>query len=147
MGFMLNIKRVLEMRSVPGVLKSCVGDGAFMCFQMLGSSGCISLGVCMCVCLPVHVSVSMYFGVQDRRRLELLFVGGIRPPQVLSNKDKEMACGKIDRGMLCLFRRAHRLHHHIPSITMGSRGREGGGGKERNPPEEPAMIKTTRGGK
>lgn len=77
----------------------------------------------------MHMSMEMCFGVC--RRAEHLFVGGISPPQVLSDGDKGMACGKIDRRMLCLFRLVQRLepHHH-------SEGKRELGGKQRNSPEE-----------
>ena len=52
----------------------------------------------VCVCCP-RLCVLVYVG---RRNIGLLAASF---PQVLSNGDKGVACGKIDRGMLCLFRR------------------------------------------
>lgn len=87
-------------------------------------------GVCVCLCVHVCMRACKCVLVSVGGRNICLLAASF--PQVLSNGDKGMACGKIDRRMLCLFRLVHRLqpHHH------SEEERESEGEKERNLPEE-----------
>lgn len=83
---------------------------------------CVCTCVCPCIC-PCKCALVSVGG----RNICLLAASF---PQVLSNGDKGMACGKIDRRML-----------FIPTgppatVPPSQRGEEGVGGKEMNLPEE-----------
>ena len=78
------------------LVRSCVFKCLSVCVYV-----CISICPCKCVLFSV--------GGQNICLLAASF------PKVLSNRDKWIAYGKIDRRMWCLFRWVHRLQpkHHI----------------------------------
>lgn len=82
---------------------------------------CVCVCACACVCWP-RLCALVYVGGRNIGLLAASF------PQVLSNGDKGVACGEIDRRMLCLFRRGDGLQprHRNEREGTGSRRKKQG---------------------